>query len=763
MSSFVVEPVFNSLLVVLAIGLSAAAITLGIRPAGGSLTPRRARALMLLRLTALVVLLLGLLRPAIVRTDARPAPATLAVLIDRSRSMTLSDGEGRSRWETQRAALLRLQPELESLDRQLEIQYFAYGDQVERVEAGSLKTLLEGEPDRPRTDVGAALRAALSGASGRPLAGVILSGDGTTTVAQSNPAAIARTLASLEVPLWTVPIGPRVDASQSRDVAIEELPESFHVFAKNLFRITATVRSRGMAGRDIAVHVNLIDADDQSREIATRTISPAAADDASPLDVELAAPPPGSYRLEIVADPHPGETLTENNRQTAFLDVREGGGRILYIEGEKRYEQLFLRRAINESPDLELDYAVFDRSTQSRWPVDLGDATNPGRYDAYVLGDIDASALGEENLTAIAERVADGSGLLMIGGLQTFDVGGYADSPLAAVLPIRMDTSLRTPIGQDPPASAMIEGPVLVEPLRPHAITRLSNSGASEDVWRELKPLLGANRFGAPKVAPGVDVLLESSEEDPLLVVGEYGRGRTAAFAGDSTWQWWLQGRQEAHQRFWRQLMLWLLARDAPQSDQVWVRMETRRFDRDQPSPFTAGVQFLEPPEAPFDLAAEVVSEDGTAIQVPVVAEAVAEGDAMGIDQPLISGQIPDLPGGFYTLRISDRAGGDGAPEPAELLFQVVEIDAELSRPIAEITHMEQLAALTEGAGGRAFRPEAVDELIDTIARLRHSAVLPIVEKYRLGDGPLSGWLMMIGFAALLSTEWFFRKRWGLV
>src|SRR5690606_4968192 len=115
------------------------------------------------------------------------------------------------------------------------------------------------------------------------------------------------------------------------------------------------------------------------------------------------------------------------------------------------------------------------------------------------------------------------------------------------------------PLDQDPPDAAMIEGPVPLQIARPHPITRLTNPGNNAEVWQELKPLRGANRFVAPKIAPGVEVLLESPDTDPLLVVGAYGQGRTAVFAGDSTWQWWGQGRSDAHQRFWRQLMLWLL------------------------------------------------------------------------------------------------------------------------------------------------------------------------------------------------------------
>src|SRR5690606_7026450 len=133
------------------------------------------------------------------------------------RSMTLPDGEGQSRWETQGEAIRRLHPALDSVDRQLDVRYYAYGDRVRSLEPESLSDFLDSQPDRPQTDLGAALRAALAGASGRPLAGVVFAGDGTHTVSDSQPSSVARTLASLEVPLWTIPIGPPADASQSRD------------------------------------------------------------------------------------------------------------------------------------------------------------------------------------------------------------------------------------------------------------------------------------------------------------------------------------------------------------------------------------------------------------------------------------------------------------------------------------------------------------------------------------------------------------------
>ncbi|WP_164103993.1 glutamine amidotransferase [Candidatus Laterigemmans baculatus] len=766
MTSLALEPIFDSLLVVVAIALLGAGALGAIRPSGGELTPRRARVLLGVRAAALGLLLLALLRPAIVRTDSRPAAATLAVLIDQSRSMTLPDGEGQPRWQTQSEVIEQLRPALESLDEQLEIRYFAYGDAVQPLDPGSLDAVLAADPTRPQTDLGAALRAGLASASGRPLAGVVFSGDGTSTVSDSNPSSVARTLASLEVPLWSVPIGPRVDASESRDVAVEELPETYQLFSKNLFRITAAVRSRGMAGRDLPVRITLINDQGQREELATRSLAPSTADEVLPLDVELAAPPAGQYRLEVVAESQPGETLTDNNSQTAFLDVREGGGRVLYVEGERRFEHTFLRRAISESPDLELDDLLIDRATQPRWPIDVGDATQPGRYDVFILGDLDATALGKETLEAIAERVNAGSGLLMIGGLHTFDAGGYANSPLAPVLPIPLDAAMRTPLDAEPPARAMLEGEVPLRVARPHPITRLTQSENNAEVWEELKPLRGANRFDDPKIAPGVEVLLESPEEDPLLVVGAYGGGRTAVFAGDSTWQWWGQGRSDVHRRFWRQLLLWLLARDNLEEDEVWIRMEARRFDRAAPASFTAGIHSLDPAAGESRLAAEIIGDDARQA-VPLVVQSAASGAqsssgaSRAADEPLVSGQIPDLPGGFYTLRVFDSREASTIAA-AEMQFQVVDVDAELSRPLAEVAQMEQLAALTRSAGGRTFRPDEVDDLIETITALRQQTVLPVVEKYRLGDDPLSGWVLLLAFVGLMSSEWYLRKRWGL-
>jgi uncharacterized membrane protein len=753
------EPIGDSFWLVAAIILGSLLIVWGVRPWGANVSAARWRALRFLRYGALVVLWLALLRPALIRTDNRPAAATLSILVDNSRSMTLPHGDSRTRWEVATSVIERLGQRLQEFDDELDVQFFGFSDSAQLLSDEALRSFGTEPPTGAKTDLGLALRTALTSAAGRPLAGVVLVSDGTSTVSGSNPAVNARTLASLEVPLWTIGVGPRQADQTLRDCAIEELPESYQVFTKNLFRVTATVKARGLRGTSLPITLTLVDAQGKTEELASRTVTPNQADAALPVEIELPAPAAGSYQLVLAAAAQSGETLVDNNQQIAFLDVRDGGGRILYLEGEPRYEQLYLRRSLNDSADLELSHIWIDRASSDRWPVNLGDAVNPGQYDAIIIGDVHADALGQEALQKIVDRVNEGTGFLMIGGLYAFDAGGYGGSPLAALLPVRMDSARRVAVRAEPPASTQLPSPVALRPTGRHPITQFGAGDNDDAIWRELKPLLGANRFLATKVSPGVEVLLQSDREEPLLVVGQYGKGRTAAFAGDSTWQWVMQGKGDVHRRFWRQLLLWMLNRDAPEPDAFWITMEARRFERQNPASFSVGIQSLAPVDTGVALRAQVLGETG---EPTVVKLDRRGGDAAGgTNQILATGQLPELPGGLYRLLI-DSPDSEPKYGAGEMSFQVIDRDVELSQPVAEISRLEQLATLTESAGGRSFRTDEVDSLIEQIRSLRQKSVLPVVEKYRLGDDWLSGWLLTLVFVGMLGSEWYLRKRWGL-
>ena len=118
-------------------------------------------------------------------------------------------------------------------------------------------------------------------------------------------------------------------------------------------------------------------------------------------------PAAGSYQLKISGKPgEKGEIATSNNDQISFVDVREGGGKILYLDGTATMEQVFLRRARVGFLILELDYKWIPEDTQTSWPIDLEQDLKAEKYDALVLGDLPATALGEFQLKQLSSLLA---------------------------------------------------------------------------------------------------------------------------------------------------------------------------------------------------------------------------------------------------------------------------------------------------------------------------------------------------------------------
>jgi len=789
MSSIAFEPIFDSWPLILLLAAALLGVPFLVAIHGDQLNDRRRRTLLLLRITSALLLLLAALRPSLLKTDSLPMRATLAILLDQSRSMTLPAEDGRQRWQVQQEVWEALAPAVSQLDETLELRVLGYSGEATELPAaqwlsdGGAGSSLNEVPEGTATDLAAALSGALRAAAGQPLAGVVLVGDGVhnpprATRAQAavagqaevratstrgstaaDPQSIARTLAAMDVPLWSVGIGSPGDADQVRDVEVDELAQTFNVFSGNEFDVDFVLRSRALQGVDMPIRIRLSDENDpaNSVEVATRRYNPARPVDSTSLSIPLIAPAPGSYRLEVEVEPQPGETLLANNSQAAFVDVREGGGRILYLEGQPRPEQQFIRRALRRFPDLEVTYRWIAADKSAQWPVDLGESLRPGQFDVYLIGDLPAEALGAEQLAALATAVESGSGLLAIGGFEAFSAGGYARSPLSRVLPIQMSGQANSDA-----AGHQLDGPIRPQVTALHPITTLDPAAgtlaAQQAAWDALAPLTGANRLGPPRVAPGVSVLLQTPEADPLLVIGEYGQGRVVAFAGDSTWRWWRQGDDAAHRRFWRQMLLWLMDRSDDSDVGLVVELPDRRFESGQPAPWRV-IHTGQNPGTGVEL--QIVAADGSTIEIQP-SEADIQQAADQASEPgtaTLAGTMPQLAPGLYQL----RATLTGSDVTAGKSFQVLANDRELARPYADLTYLAQLSGQTAASGGASFLPSQVGELIERISELRRTSAAPVVTKYRLGDTPASAWPLFVLLIGLLSAEWILRRRWGLV
>jgi len=344
--------------------------------------------------------------------------------------------------------------------------------------------------------------------------------------------------------------------------------------------------------------------------------------------------------------------------------------------------------------------------------------------------------------------VNKGAGLIMLGGLHSFGAGRYSETPLAEVLPVVMDRLDRQNF--DDPIRADLHWPGLLEMrpttlgLRHFALMLAGNRSENMAIWEKLPPLAGANQF--LRLAPGALVLAEAGEGKPLLVAHNYGAGRVMAFGGDTTWHWVMHGFESAHKRFWRQVVLWLARKDQAMEGSVWVKMEKRRFAPEEHVEFTVGAQSSTgEPRRDAEYKCEIVLPDGTRRPLALV----HQGDQMA--------------GSFRgTQSAGDYAIEVAASEKDQLLgtararFTVFPQDLELDNASADSTAMESLAAMT---GGEALAPEQLPALIEKLSKQSQRLEVQQETKKTFWDK----WPFFLTLVALLSMEWYLRKRWGLV
>jgi len=755
MTTWSLNPIFESYLVV-AVAAGVLLALLAVSPNFARIDPRRRWTLVSLRLALIGLVLLAMLRPTRVSSSSRPQTASLLVLIDSSRSMQLPNGSGgRSRWDAQKELLSASASLLAQLSKQFDLKLYSYDAELHRLNSNGSIPQLPDRPEGQQTDLGTTLAEAVGQELGRRLAAVIVLGDGTQTAVEPRVEVYeaARELARQGYPLYTIAFGPSGDAVQARDVAVDGIADHYTVFVKNEISIRASVRVRGYVNQELPLQLLLEDASGGREVAGSRTVT--AREDGQLIDVAFPFAPtkPGQYKLTVSVAPQPGELVAQNNRQSAFLTVLDGGLRVLYLEGDPRPEQSFLRQSLDASPDIELDFQWIDARQRERWPVDLATTLAGSKYDAYILGDLDSMALGERGLARLVEEVDQGKGLMMLGGYHSFGPGGYGNTPLADPLPIAMSRLERQNFGESVRNDLHLPGPITILPSRDHSITRLAAGENNAAVWASLPPLPGANKFSGIKDGAGVQVLARGNGSTPLLVSGEYGNGRVLAFAGDSTWRWWLHGRQAEHKKFWRQAVLWLVRREDLTQDDVSLKLERRRYPPGVRVAFQAAARTAAGDViADASYQATLLTPDGKRIAIQVA----REGDhGLGLIDPLTQ------PGDYTIQLTASREGKELGTARAE--FMVVDQDLELSVAAADHDQMTRLALLTQEHGGGPIAPEQLAALLEQLGNRPERFDVEVESKWQLADTPLDAWLVLVIFTSILSIEWFLRKKWGLV
>ena len=741
-------PIFGSYTLVLLCAAGLVAVVLISRPTSEQFPQNGQRILLTLRLLALLLLILGMLRPTLVHTVTQRLSAVVNIMLDQSQSMTRNDEiGGKSRFNAAKDSLQQAAPQLRRLQRQAEVKAFTFDHSLTPLD------LREGNffdlPDIPRgmeTAIGYTLDTIREQSAGKRVLATIMLSDGgqrTRPARDILPQDAAARLRDTGIPLYTIPLGQAGLDGNARDVAVVSTQANERVFVKNNLLVVGTIRIVGFIDQAIPVQL-LFETEEGKQEIVADT-TVQAREDGQEVRFSLSYAPQsvGLFKYTVRVPPQERETTDRNNDQSGFVQVIEGGLNILFIQGVRNFEQGPLRQSLNASPDINVQYLRITK------PGDLALALreNPP-FTVFILDDIDSTMFTPPELRTLTDQVRGGSGLIMLGGLNAFGAGGYADTPIAEVSPVVLRRAerqpLNAPIRDDIHWSSAHPIQMLLTPqgVRHYVMQFDADPQVNVRRWSQLPPLLGANKF--QQIKPGAVPLAGGPNGQILLVSQLFGNGRVLAFAGDSTYRWRLAGFVEEHQTFWRQVVLWLAKMEGGGSGNAWIVVEnTRLFPGD-----TAKFQVFLRSESGEDMrgfpaTATVLKSDNTSEAVPLVLE-------NGV--PTGSFRSTDF-SGDYTIQA--EAVLDGESKQATARFMVQDRNLELDNPIAYPKLLSDIATIT---GGRSVPPERLGALLDELIQQSDD----LVEKRETKRTLFDSWYLLLAFISILAVEWLLRKCWGL-
>lgn len=281
--------------------------------------------------------------------------------------------------------------------------------------------------DRKGTDVGGALDFASAIFPAGKARRVVLLTDGNDT--GDGGAAAATRLAAQGIELLTVPLRNE----SAPEVLVEKVEVPRRLKAGEPFDLTASIRSNVATTAKVKLYQNQV------------LVGP-------PRDMELR---PGAnpftatnleangnfitYELEIVPAL---DTVTENNRASATASLR-GEPRVLLVDTEENNARALADVLRREKINVET-------RGLTGLPKTLDDLQ---QFDLFMLSDVSSLNLGREQMDLYRRWVQDfGGGFVMIGGENSYGVGGYYRTPVEQMLPVRMEHDDR----QDTPTVAML-------------------------------------------------------------------------------------------------------------------------------------------------------------------------------------------------------------------------------------------------------------------------------------------------------------------
>lgn len=756
--------------------------------------PRYRVLLVVLRIFAASILLSCLLAPIVIEKKNITPPTHLSVLVDTSRSMELVDGPideiPKSRLSQVNQLLFDVPGEfLQPLRDRFEVHLYPFNTGLHQSVSfaeGVDSEMPQFEPDGALTDIGGAIREAASAWKGQQTAGIVLVTDGGHNSGQFPFAAIT----ALGVPVYAIGVGA---VEPPKDIQIQHINYAPVAYAGHESLIRVSVAQTGYTGKMTRLTLREVK-ENALIDAATLTFGTDAQEATTTQIIELKLTPKaeGNFQYVVTLPALDGELTEANNQKTFSLKVVKAKLNVFYLEGKPRWDYTFLKRALERDPDIEATCAILSHSGSREMLTDTAvnrlDGYYPqatpasetprfpetsaelAKYDVLILGDIgDAQLTKAQQLTIVDFVETQGKPIIFLPSQRMLGVDGLRNTELAQLLPI--DVPAKGCRIQDAEFTVRLTQSGAFHPMLQIGDRQSTqrddtdvNFGSNATLWQNL-PVSLSRFFSEFRLKGGATVLMESGKGSPVLILQRTGLGKSLLIAAEGFWRWDFSVKafkgsryRTIYPRFWAQVLRWMATNT--DAEKLHLSTDAATYTIGDTAKVTAylysetyqaqigasvQIEVIQPEGSPFRLQIRNTIENANGI--------ASQQNATADIGNLYTAQFELLQKGTYRIQAIGRRGNLVLGEDQIDIYAHPQL-AELEAPQLNETLLKQL---TEETGGIYVAIGDAKSLPENVAKVQHPVFV---------DAERELWahpLVLIAVVGLLGTEWFLRKRIGLI
>ncbi len=680
--------------------------------------------LSVVRSLALTLLLFVIFEPIISFINIENKKPTVAVLLDNSQSMTVSEKSAQQMSELRKILDSKI---FENNLKGTALTYFTFSSGLTKLkEYFSGAVNYSGEV----TDIAAALNSLKDDTKNENLQAVVLISDGNYNQGK-NPVYLAE---DLNVPVYTIGIG---DTSEQRDVLIAKVQTNNIAYAQTRIPVDVTVKWSGCSGENAEVVLS-----EGKNIIDKKTINLSSGGAETRIRMFYEAQEEGTKKITVNVSNISGELTEKNNYKSVFIKVLKSKLKVLILGGAPSADVTAINQALSE--DQHIEYLSFTQKKLGEFYTDGREHTfSQSRLDSadcIVMINFPTGATSNEIVGQIKKTIGDQrKSFFFIGGKE---VDYTKLRSIEEYLPFSW-TNVNS--------NELFVFASIHEKNKNHPLLNIETAATYEG-WNQLPPVFKTQTQFRSKIESDIlaTVKIQNIQiDEPLILTRNINRYKSAAITGYGLWRWLLLAQGNAsterlYASFLTNTVKWLTTKEDEKKVRVVPVKEV--FTTTDPIEFTAQVyddQYRQLDDAEVNVSIEQEKD-----RTKIILESVGNGR--------YEGAITNLSEGDYVYSANaltkGRVVGEDKGKFSVGKMNIEYLDTKLNKQL-----LEQVAFKT---GGMYADIENVDKIIKSLSSKKYEPQeITTITKVQIWNWEYIALLIVL----LLSIEWFIRKRNGML